>query len=208
MATEAHSHWKAKVDGAVLEIVIGEDTTGQGLPRLVTRGIVTQAGKLIDKPLSPQFVERWEAGEEHARSLVDKVDEDGKSIGASAPDHEDAADLASANAQLAEAQAGEAKAHEAAVEQQERADAAETRAEALQTEIDGLQARVDELDVQASAEAPAETLTQDDVGNLKGKELDEALAERGLLEGHKSKSVDEKHLLLSGYVAARTPAQG
>lgn len=72
--------WKVKKSGAMLETVIGVDELDSGVKRPIIRVITGIQGQTINADLSPQFEERWDNGEEHARSLVDKLDSKGNVI--------------------------------------------------------------------------------------------------------------------------------
>ncbi len=65
--------WEVIETGTVLEVVIGERTRqGQVIP--VTKTAIFRQGALIEEELVPEFVARYDDGEEHARSLVRRVD--------------------------------------------------------------------------------------------------------------------------------------
>jgi hypothetical protein len=140
--------WRVKQDGATLPVVMGFE---QGAPPDRSRVLATQkvcvAGQVINEPLEEQFVQRWEDGEPHARSLVDRLDEDGNVIGGSASD--DDVEVAQANAEAASA---EAEVLRSRVEELE-SELAETkeRAEAAEQDL---------ANAQAAAEAQPEDETE------------------------------------------------
>jgi hypothetical protein len=67
--TDTKQQYVCKKDGATIHVYIGEDDFGRGKVEL-TRAEVYSAGETIRGDLPPSFIERLEAGEEYANSIV------------------------------------------------------------------------------------------------------------------------------------------
>lgn len=67
--------WKVIKSGAMLERLIGSNEV-DGVQYHTIRVETHMAGTVIDGDLNPSFVKRYDDGEEHARSLVERVGDD------------------------------------------------------------------------------------------------------------------------------------
>lgn len=64
--------YRVLIDGATLSVKVGTQLTEKG-DVTVTRSVIGRAGQVIEQELADEFVERLEAGEEHANSLVERI---------------------------------------------------------------------------------------------------------------------------------------
>lgn len=164
--------WKVKKDGATLDIVMGYEER-EGTKRALLRGVVGTTGMVINEPLEPSFEQRWEEGDEHARSLVDKLDDDGNVVGGEQSSEEAA--LAEADALRVENDTLKQRVEhlESQIEEGgEQEASAETQA---------LQARVAELERQVQEKEESGDDSSEVVETLRARvaELEEALVSAG-----------------------------
>jgi hypothetical protein len=178
--------WQVKRDGAGIETVIGSRPSRIGGEEPVIRVVPGRAGQVITDALTNDFVKRWDAGEEHARSLVDRViiDATTKTVISLADSGEEdqhpdvPADASAAQEELD----GALRERDAAVQRAETAEAALTTAqEGYRTQLEEVQGQLTQAqnDAAAAGDAnPADGRALNAlVGELNVETLNKALAQ-------------------------------
>lgn len=172
--------WRVLQSGATLEVVSGYRDLPGGGKKAVTTTAVYREGKVIEGDLEPGFVERYEAGNAHERSLVVRgnVDSEGNfqvaGVDDSGEEGNDASgydrELASRVSELEEESAK--KDGEIADLQQELEDQKASSADATAS-VDGLQQRITELEqelAETQRELEAATAPADGSGDNAGSD--------------------------------------
>ena len=161
--------WRVIANGVSLDVVQGEGRDPlRGGMRLITSTVIAREGQVIKEDLHPNYVKRYEEGEEVARSQVERVevqvDDDGNEVyvpygGSTASEPAEVDPDVLARAETAEAEVTDLRTRVTELEgqvaeAQEAGGTAQGQVEALQGEVQRLEGELKEA--QEAAEAASE----------------------------------------------------
>lgn len=142
--------WQAKIDGASLEVEFGVQSDADGRESPIRKVVVARAGQPLSGELAPHLVKRWEEGEEHIRSLVDRLDEDGNIVSTEAFSVDESKLSDEERDYISEAKAAVERAQAEADEARSETESSTTALQESNDKVSELEARVSELEAEAA----------------------------------------------------------